>query len=107
VQQQALAESVESVSDVAAGSVGAAEEGADAIGVVAYYELPVLEDVPRLIRPIVVAGIKSQIPCSERPDFCRSLTIRNNGNGAFTIKMPTMPISCYLSQSDSMHLQQQ
>ena len=36
---------------------------------VAYYELPVLEDVPWLIRPMVIAGIKSQIPSTERPRF--------------------------------------
>lgn len=36
---------------------------------VAYYQMPVLEAVPKLIRGMVVKGIKSGVPVAEQPHF--------------------------------------
>jgi hypothetical protein len=36
---------------------------------VAYYQMPVLEAVPKIIRSMVVKGIKSGVPAAEQPHF--------------------------------------
>ena len=36
---------------------------------VAYYQMPVLEAVPKIIRSMVVKGIKSGVPVAEQPHF--------------------------------------
>ena len=46
---------------------------------VMYYQMPVLESVPKLIRGMVVKSIKSSVPESEQPHFADASPMRRRG----------------------------
>ncbi len=63
---------------------------------IAFYQFPMLQEVPRLVRSFVLQGMRKPLNTAQRSHFCQSSITERLGNRRFISLVPTM-LMCFWS----------